>query len=297
MKTALLLFISGFLSAALALNSWDFPLPAGSEIELFNFTQSLSERRTLLNRIVAPEVKREVQIRETNAERLRRGLPPLSPTRRALVPLIDTGSNLGCIAACYPDGRLLGYIRSSYGSSRMYTHTPLTDQALMVSLPSLPPFSGAIDLRALNAVDSAHPFVGAASGSNSHNTKPGSISWSFVTGSNHVAIVNANTPMQVVGNGRGTTTKSESQIWFLDPTTLQLTVTWTNNDYSQLYPTPIFFNPSADGFYLTGDYSVFDSLVHDGQFLVVRIFLKSLRSYNLLIAKDFVYVPVTAITK
>ncbi|KAJ7099300.1 hypothetical protein B0H15DRAFT_944712 [Mycena belliarum] len=295
MKTALLLFISGFFSAALALNSWDFPLPAGSETELLNFTQSLSER-TLLNRIVAPEVKREVQNRETNAERLRRGLPPLPPTRRApgalrpraspLPPPVPTvcrpapgvtvTSTVGFIAVCYPDGTLLGYVRKSYGRSNMYTHTPSTDQALMISLPSLPPFSGAIDLTALNAVDSAHPFVGASFASNSQNTKPGVLSWSYVTGSNHV---NANTPMQVVGNGRGITSRSESQIWSLDPTTLQLTATWTNNDYSQRYPTPILFNPAAEGFYLTGDYSVFDRLVHDGQFLV-----------------DFVYVPVTVIT-
>ncbi|KAJ7099296.1 hypothetical protein B0H15DRAFT_819782, partial [Mycena belliarum] len=149
----------------------------------------------------------------------------------------------------------------------MYTHTPSTDQALMISMPSLPPFSGDIDLRALNAVDSAHPFLGASYGSNSGNFKAGRLSWTCVTGVNHV---NANTPMQAVGDGRstGSTLTSESQIWSLDPTTLQLTARWTNNDLSQRYPTPIFFNPVAEGFYLTGDYPVFDTNIHEGQFLV-----------------------------
>ncbi|KAJ7099299.1 hypothetical protein B0H15DRAFT_819798 [Mycena belliarum] len=287
---SLLLFVSSFFSVVLALHSWDFPLPAGSENELLNFTQSLSER-TLLGRAIAREVAPEVRIRETNADRLRRGLPPLPPTRRAPgalrpraspLPPVPTvcrpapgvTSTIGYIAACYPDGTLLGYIRTSYGRSDMYTHTPSTNEALIVSLPSLPPFSGAIDLRALNAADSVNSFVGAADGSNGGSFKPDILSWAFITGSNHV---NANTPMQLVGNGRGFT-ESESQIWSLNPTTLQLTARWTNVDLSQLYPTPIFFNPDADGFYLTGDYAVFDRDIYEGQMLV-----------------DFVYVPVNGV--
>ncbi|KAJ7099291.1 hypothetical protein B0H15DRAFT_927797 [Mycena belliarum] len=286
---ALLLFISSFFSAVLALHSWDFPLPAGSETELLNFTQSLSER-TLFNRIIAPEVKREVEVRETNAKRLRRGLPPLPPTRRApgalrprasplpgpnvCRPAPGVTSTVGYIAACYPDGTLLGYMRTSYGQTNMYTHTPSTNAALMVSLLSLPPFSGAIDLRALNAADTAHPFVGASNGYNAGNLKPGAHSFAFVTGVNHV---NANTPMQSVGNGRNIgPSPAESQIWSLDTTTLQLKVTWTNDDRSQLYPTPIFYNPLSDGFYLTGDYLLFGRFWPEGQFLV-----------------DFVYVPFT----
>ncbi|KAJ7099290.1 hypothetical protein B0H15DRAFT_944701 [Mycena belliarum] len=288
---SLLLFVSSFFSVVLALHSWDFPLPAGSETELLNFTQSLSER-TLFNRIIPHDVEREVQVRETNAKRLRRGLPPLPPTRRApgalrpraspLPPPVPTvcrpapgvTSTVGYIAACYPDGTLLGYIRTSYGPGDMYTLTPSTNAALKVSLPSLPPFSGAIDLRALNGVNIAHPFLGAAEGYNSGSFKPGELSFVFVTGSNHV---DANTPMEWVGNGRDST-PSESQIWYLDPTTLQLTARWTNDDLSQLYPTPIFFNPDADGFYLTGDYSVFDSIIQEGQILV-----------------DLVYVPVPGV--
>ncbi|KAJ7099282.1 hypothetical protein B0H15DRAFT_944694 [Mycena belliarum] len=285
MKTSLL-FIFSFSSVVLALHSWDFPLPAGSETELLNFTQSLSER-TLLDRAIPPEVNPEVRIRETNAERFRHGLPPLPPTRRAPVrprtsplppvptvcrpaPGVTVTSDVGFIAACYPDGTLLGYVRRSYGRTNMYTHTPSTDQALMISLPSLPPFSGDIDLRALNAVDSAHPFLGASYGSNSGNFKAGTLSWTVVTGVNHV---NANTPMQSVGSGRSTgSIPAESQIWSLDTTTLQLKVTWTNNDRSQRYPTPIFYNPASDGFYLTGDYPVFDANIHEGQFLVDLVY-------------------------
>ncbi|KAJ7093826.1 hypothetical protein B0H15DRAFT_142765 [Mycena belliarum] len=281
-----LLSISSFFSAVLALHSWDSSLPAGSETELLNFTQSLSER-TLLDRAIVPDVKREVQIQETNAERFQRGLPPLPPTRRApgalrprtsplppipvCRPAPGVTSTVGYIAACYPDGTLLGYMRTSYGRTNFYTHTPSMDQALMVSLPSLPPFSGAIDLRALNAVDSAHPFLGATKGVNSGSFKPGILSYTYVTGVNHV---NANTPMQSVGSGRGLS-PSESQIWSLDTATLQLKVTWTNDDRSQLYPTPIFYNHRSEGFYLTGDYTTFDRIFQDGQILV-----------------DFVYVPV-----
>jgi hypothetical protein len=66
-------------------------------------------------------------------------------------------------------GGPVGYISNSFDDQNSYTFTPTLANALRVQLPSLSPYNTPIEITAINGPDSAHPFVGAVSGSNGND--------------------------------------------------------------------------------------------------------------------------------
>ena len=71
---------------------------------------------------------------------------------------------------------MLGYIRQTFDGQRSYTFGTLAN-ALSVQLASTDSndVGGAIEIRAVNGPDPAHPFVGAVGGSGGYNFNAGQL--------------------------------------------------------------------------------------------------------------------------
>ncbi|KAJ6585918.1 hypothetical protein B0H19DRAFT_1111017 [Mycena capillaripes] len=218
--------------------------------------------------------------RDTNAERLRRGMSPLPPTRRSSgirprtspVPC-GLGSASGIIQISRAsDGGLLGYIRKTFDGQKSYTYGTL-ENALVVTLPASPG-NGAFDLVATNGPDAVHNNVGAVGGSGGFNFNPGSLGYAYLAGTGHSDAnappsSNAGTSIQSLGY----TGPAESQIWSLDCNTRALTAQWTNTD-STNPTTQLFYDPAVDFVGLVGDFDKFTSTFPtEGAILVTATFV------------------------
>ncbi|KAJ7258178.1 hypothetical protein C8J57DRAFT_1720774 [Mycena rebaudengoi] len=227
--------------------------------------------------------------RETNADRLRRGLPPLAPTRRLLYrQLRPRASPVPCnlpntidkIAISFLSASTNGYVRKTFDGQNSYTKGNLAN-ALQVSIPSSPS-AGPFELTALNGPDSAYPFVGAVGGSGGYNMRPGSLGPQLVAIPTYTfelqficsAAVANSPPSFSAGHSiqrLGYNAPAESTIWYLDCTTLSLTAQWTNTDGSQ-NPISTFYDGPVDSIDITGDFNAFEA-AYPGE-NAVRVTLK-----------------------
>ncbi|KAJ7044843.1 hypothetical protein C8F04DRAFT_1069752 [Mycena alexandri] len=200
--------------------------------------------------------------RQTNSERLRHGLGPLPPAKKtsgALYPRqsatycslsIDTGyievsgpGISGYVSAPVPsssfaEGFASGYVVKDYGSAQLF------------QILSSTPFSGPINIVAVNAEHPAHPYLGAASYtfifynlSFSNTLTPGRSDYATLIETDQIAP--GPSTFDAFANG-----VTESQIWTLD-CSYQLTATWINPD-STSYPNTLFVD-SNSYIYITGD--------------------------------------------
>ncbi|KAJ7284630.1 hypothetical protein C8J57DRAFT_1670092 [Mycena rebaudengoi] len=227
--------------------------------------------------------------RETNFERMRRGLTPLAPTRRAAA-----GSRLDARASAVPctlsntvgyiqltrdDGTSAGYISKVFDSQRSYTRSEELADALQVALPSLSTSTYAVNILAVNGPDPEHPYLGDCRRAILHIrsraawvrtimqlttflTTPRSYAYLAGTGAspaNSPPSSSAGTSLQSLGyNG-----PSESQIWTVDCATRQISAQWTNVDYTQP-ATTIFYDTAVDYLGITADLATFNH-VFDGE--------------------------------
>ncbi|KAJ7510358.1 hypothetical protein B0H11DRAFT_1958633 [Mycena galericulata] len=207
--------------------------------------------------------------RETNFERLRRGLPPLPPKRRsptnkpgprpsqqACAPLSRSS---GYIALIKADGTAAGYISKALDSQNSYGLSASRSDALKVEFPSSSPFHGPINIRAMNGPDARHPYLGAVAGGGGFQFGQGQVGYAYLAGTgaspaHSPPSSNAGTSLQSLGyNG-----PSESQIWTVNCKTLGLSPQWTNTDSTQP-PTTIFYDPIIDSLGLTSDLDAFSA--------------------------------------
>ncbi|KAJ6451085.1 hypothetical protein C8R47DRAFT_1329773 [Mycena vitilis] len=204
--------------------------------------------------------------KETNFERMRRGLPPLAPTRRrsGIRPRISPSPdpctvlpvNIGYIKITR-DGNDYGYISQTLDDQNSFTKTATAQfdsTALSVTLP-VSPFGGPFDITATGS-DPSYTLLGAVGGSGGFNFHPNNLGC-YLAPTGHTP---ANTPpsstagssLQALGyNG-----PSESQIWSLNCQTLELTAQWTDSDFSQP-PTSFFYDGAVDFLGLVGDTAQF----------------------------------------
>lgn len=231
-----------------------------------------------------PNVARTLK-RETNADRLRRGLGPLPPTlnaarsflkpRASPTPCAPLTSATGTIQLNkVSDGSLVGYVSNIYDSQDSYTITSNVGSALQVSLPFLSPFGTPIDITAINGPDSKNILLGAVGGSPGFDLQSGQLGTAYLSGTGHTGAGSppsstAGTSMQAVGYDA----PSESQIWTLDCVGLTFTATWTNSDDTQPAATTIFYNPTVKYLGLTGDLDVLNGVFNEGAFAVTFTFV------------------------
>ncbi|KAJ7618333.1 hypothetical protein DFH06DRAFT_97888 [Mycena polygramma] len=205
--------------------------------------------------------------KETNFERMRRGLPPLAPTRRrsGIRPRISPSPdpctvllvNTGYIKVTR-DGNDYAYISKTLDGQKSFTKTAtgqLDSTALTVTLP-VSPFGGPFDITATGS-DPSYTLVGAVGGSGGYNFQPNNLGYAYLAATGHTP---ANTPPSSTAGtsiqSLGYNGPSESQIWSLDCQTLELTAQWTDSDSSQS-PTSFFYDGAVDFLGLVGDTSKF----------------------------------------
>ncbi|KAJ7652812.1 hypothetical protein DFH06DRAFT_1205759 [Mycena polygramma] len=180
--------------------------------------------------------------KETNASRLRRGLPPLPPTRRSsgirarasttpcTTPLITTG----LIKVTFTDDKTTAYLSASF-DRKFYTITsqPLNHNvALVVKLPDSA-LDGPFDIAPVavgsgTVSDPLYPRVGAVGGP---DFLPGQLEWAHLSATGHT---DANSPPSSTAGSslqsQGSQAPSESQIWSINCQTHEITAQWTNSD-------------------------------------------------------------------
>ncbi|KAJ7166980.1 hypothetical protein C8R46DRAFT_1219358 [Mycena filopes] len=198
--------------------------------------------------------------KETNADRFRRGLGPLPPTRRnklspraSPVPCTRLSNNIGTLQIKrVSDGEKLGYISRSFNRRNEYTLDSIPAGALEVVVPPTATSGGLINLIAVNPPDPAHGFLGAVDDGRG-GLGSGEAGVAILSGTSSVR---ANSPPSSSA-GTSLTEKRrhggvESQIWTMNCQTRQITVQWTNADGSHPQ-TIIFYEPKRRYLGLTGD--------------------------------------------
>ncbi|KAJ7454808.1 hypothetical protein FB451DRAFT_654716 [Mycena latifolia] len=223
--------------------------------------------------------------KETNFERMRRGLPPLPPVRKhplgskpkprpSQSPCAPLFSTLGYIKLTKSDGTSAGYISKIFDGQNSYTVTASVHSALQVKLPSPSPFGGPFNILAFNGPDPVHPYLGAVGGSSGYYFAHGQLGSAYLAGTgasaaNSPPSSSAGTSLQTLGyNAPG-----ESQIWSMDCKTRGISAQWTNSDSSHP-PTTIFYDPDVDYLGITSDLHVFNSdFSEEGAFAVTFTFV------------------------
>ncbi|KAJ6451115.1 hypothetical protein C8R47DRAFT_303854 [Mycena vitilis] len=223
----------------------------------------------VVGRSGAVAYRRWSKTKETNFERMRRGLPPLAPTlrRTGIRPRVSSSPdpctalpvNTGYIKLTL-GGNDYGYISMTLDGQNSFTKTATTQldsTALFVTLP-VSPFGGPFDIASTPGPSTAYPLLGAVGGSGGYyNFQPNNIGYAYLAATGHTPAnappsTTAGTSIQPLGyNG-----PSESQIWSLDCQTLELTAQWTNLDASQP-PTSFYYDAAGDFVGLIGDTSKF----------------------------------------
>ncbi|KAJ6540322.1 hypothetical protein B0H19DRAFT_1239669, partial [Mycena capillaripes] len=237
-----------------------------------------------------PKLARSIpEKRETNADRMRRGLPPLPPVRRAshvvpghvfkprasavpCTPLTSlTLSKTGSIKLIYANKTVAGFIGDTFDAQNSHTVTPVKTSSQKFKMPSLSPFDSAFNIFATNGPDEAHPYLGAVGAAAGYDlSKKG---YAYLAGVN--TSPSSSPPDSTCGtsmNHFGYNGPSESQIWSMDCKTLEITATWTNADYSQT-PATIFYSSQYDFLGLTGGLAKFNSVNQDNAAAVTMIFV------------------------
>ncbi|KAJ7104932.1 hypothetical protein C8R44DRAFT_858714 [Mycena epipterygia] len=209
---------------------------------------------------VAPHPKKE-----TNADRFRRGLGPLPPTRRdrnklssraSAVPCTRLSNNVGRIQIRRLAGDKIGFVGDRYNDDDAY-RVRARRAALSVTVPPVTPFGGAIDLIAVNPPDSSNPYFGAVS-NGLGNLGAEEAGFAYLSGisnsvrSNSPPSFNAGTSLTLNGHGG-----VETQIWTMNCQTHEITAQWINADGSQP-PTTIFYDPRGKFLGLTGNLGAVD---------------------------------------
>ncbi|KAF9534170.1 hypothetical protein CPB83DRAFT_879443 [Crepidotus variabilis] len=259
---AIILALTFLVSCAAATNSGIFKDDGTVTVVSRSLAEAdLSTRQPVPLPVAVPDKRQN-----TNAYRLRRGLPPLPPVKKrtgALYPrasCASLSSNKGVIAVTkVSTNTIIGYVRKTFDGQNSYTFGPLSN-ALTVSLPSGSSVNSNFEITAVNGPDAAHPFFGAVGGSGGYNFSPGQLGYAYLAGTGHTApnsppSSTAGTSIQSLGyNG-----PAESSIWSINCMSHQLTAKWTNADSSQP-PTSLFYDPPVDFVGLIGDKNKFDSV-------------------------------------
>ncbi|KAK7050586.1 hypothetical protein R3P38DRAFT_3608421 [Favolaschia claudopus] len=218
------------------------------------------------------QVEDLVALSGTNFARMKLGLPPLPPTRRAS-GLRPRTSPLPCASTGYikvtlqnaPDA--IHYLSKTFDAQNSYTITQGDaglESALRVTLwqndaPITCPYTDLFDILARNGPDATHPWVGAVAGSGGSDFRSGQMGYSYLTGTgqtpaNSKPSSTAGSSIQSLGyNG-----PVESMIWYMGDD-LEIMSQWVNDNThgGQILPSSALYDPTVDFLGTVGDYSKF----------------------------------------
>lgn len=223
----------------------------------------------------------------TNAKRLAKGLPPLSPkaarrpnrsgphggtkvdTARRTVssPLPPVNVKCNILVKDTNNGTAFGFISPVWNVFGEYGIVqPDQAGALEVSFsysPESPDSLTQRDFLATNGPGATYPFVGATVGfvSTSDDLAVGSYNYAYITGTTQIP---AGPPEGADNNSFSGTTgipkSAESAIWTYNPTTQDIIVQWINTDGSPAPTNLVYANDFNQAFIITGDVETFQGV-------------------------------------
>jgi len=207
----------------------------------------------------------------TNAERFARGLPPLSPKRKAsgtesakrstISPSLYSPSLYsGSIKVSKTNGDAVGFMSKDLQSG-LYTLDTSVDNTLAVTFTTKASgTSDQIEIRDASNHRISSPYIGGVIPSGG-NLGPGSANYVQIVGVDHTN--SGALPASSIGNGG-----IESSIWTYDSSTNKIAAQWINYDSSSP-TTSIYYDPTAGGsFALTGDGELYQA-AHPSAYPVV----------------------------
>lgn len=185
--------------------------------------------------------------RLTNAQRLRMGLAPNPPTRRApgyrrqepspVPPVTDLGIALGTDS----EGNSLGYISATYAASGQLSTTSDSSSTVQFSVtyPSGSTSPAGLRVEMTNAPVAGAPLLALISGRDNVDDTMSLGSWHYlyIGGAEPAGTVPGSTPaagFTSVSSITGLSPTFETDVWTLNPTTGTLTAIWTNPDGSTI---------------------------------------------------------------
>jgi hypothetical protein len=205
-----------------------------------------------------------------NAERLRRGMPLLAPSRTkrrsaAVYPRASPGNgpcpfkSTGKLAVYDASGTVLqGYVRKTFDGQNSYTKTSNIADALTVQLPAASA-AGPFEITTTNGPDSAHPFFGAVGGSGGYNFKPNQLGYAYFSGTGHTSA--GSPPSFSAGHSiqaLGYNAPAESTIFSINCETKRMSAIWVNVD-ATTSSAQFMYDAAVDFLSIVGDYSKFVS--------------------------------------
>ncbi|KAJ7084710.1 hypothetical protein C8R44DRAFT_821902 [Mycena epipterygia] len=219
---------------------------------------STAETRSVERATVNVETKRD-----TNAQRLARGLGPLPPRHRsrraamarrsAGVPVATSGTIQVSLAST---GSVLGFISQASGFNHFGVSADST-QALdfQFSVDSTVTSSAGINIVASSTYAATWPYIGGIVGAANSNAdlSSGSFNYAFIQGT---SLTPDDSPPAAVSNSYPAVKQSESAIWNYDATTGAITAQWVNIDGSTP-ATSIMYVSGSNALVATGDATVF----------------------------------------
>ncbi|KAK4696376.1 hypothetical protein P7C70_g8391, partial [Phenoliferia sp. Uapishka_3] len=220
----------------------------------------------------------------TNAERFKRGLQPISPTRRSGVarratpssmPCPALTSNQGTIAVSRQDnGAPLGFISSIYTASELYTFTPNVASAQVFQIPTNAPYVDNFAIQAVAGPDPANPFLGSVCGSQGCVLNDGQTGYTYFTGATEIPAgstpsMAGTTSLAQIGYVAGT----ETDMFSINCLSLAFSSVWINADGSTPATTSFYYDPSGDWLGQIGDVQAFDNAFGDGAYDVILTFV------------------------
>ncbi|KAJ7022282.1 hypothetical protein C8F04DRAFT_1311553 [Mycena alexandri] len=190
----------------------------------------------------------------TNAQRLKRGLPPLppvarwSPTRHALVarasPVPCTTQTISGLIEVTDDisGTLYGYVTTDYflGYS---TFDPTEDpRTVSITIPCNPSADDLVGLNIASLISGGggtndHPYFGAIMSydASDNDLSSANANYAWMGTTDLIPTVTSNSAQ----DAQGAKQASESPVWTYDPATGALTLTWYNTDGSAATTYPV----------------------------------------------------------
>lgn len=223
----------------------------------------------------------------TNAERLRRGLPPRSPISRRGTPVRRAGpssvpqtiSHRGVIQVIDPSNNaVLGYISKNSVKRAQLRQEPGIDNALIVTFNTDSTGSGNNLNLAMTNSDTHFSFLGLVQGISNKDSvlASGSFEYAVLAGVASPGTGPGSKPSNVGSSYTSayeTMRTAESAIWTFDSAPRTLTPHWVNPDGS--LPTVQSFTDSKGALYVAGDMNAFKSQYKSAATVVTFKFVPS----------------------
>ncbi|KAK4704683.1 hypothetical protein P7C70_g1523, partial [Phenoliferia sp. Uapishka_3] len=248
------------------------PLKAFANTPTKRTLSSIQARRDARDAHLGPRAP----LPSTNAERFKRGLQPMSPTRRSGGELLRTRlegeayqthnmqfitvarratpssmpcpaltSNQGTISVTRQDnGVPMGFISNVYDDQFSYTFTPNVASAQVFQIPTNAPYVDNFAIQAVGGPDPANPFLGSVCGSQGCVLNDGQTGYTYFSGATEVP---AGSTPQTSGTtslsvGLGYNPGTETDMFSINCLSLVFSSVWINFDGTTPATTSFYYD-------------------------------------------------------